>query len=119
VNDTTEKPAIQEPTNYVFQTEPGGWRLTGTRVSLDSIVHAYWEGLSPEAIALDFPTLSLEQIHGSIAFYLRNRQEIDRYLESQKALWEQGRQESERENAVLLSRLRALDRNPAGKEDQP
>ena len=65
---------------YATRTPQGGWRITGTRVSLDSVVHAYWAGRMPEAIAADFPSLSLEQVHGAIAFYLRNRPEIDKHL---------------------------------------
>jgi hypothetical protein len=35
---------------YVSPTPSGGWRVTGTRDSLDSIIHAYFEGRLPEAI---------------------------------------------------------------------
>ena len=97
--------------SYVEKTPQGGWRITGTRVSLDSLVHAYWEGRTPEAIAVDFPTISLEQIHGAIAFYLGNRQEIDAYLSTQGTKWEALRIESETRQTEILQRLR----NTAGK----
>jgi uncharacterized protein (DUF433 family) len=80
--------------SYVTETPEGAWRVAGTRVSLDSIVHAYWEGRLPEAIAADFPTLSLEMVHGAIAFYLRHRDEIDRYLAHEDARWQQFQAES-------------------------
>ena len=99
---------IEPAINYAFLTPEGGWRVTGSRVSLDSVVHAYWEGFSPEAIVDAFPTLNAEQVYGAIAFYLRNRAEIDSYLELQKVRWEELRQESERNNAALLQRLRAF-----------
>ncbi len=92
---------------YVTQTPDGSWRLTGTRVSLDSILSAYWQGRVPEAIALDFPSVTLEQIYGAIAFYLGHRGELDPYLASQDERWERLRQESERANGPLLARLRA------------
>ncbi len=98
---------VETAISYVFQTAEGGWRITDSRVSLDSVVRAYLDGQSPEAIALEFPTLSLEQIHGALAFYLRHRAEIDRYLAAQDALWEQFRQESEAAHAPLLNRIRA------------
>ena len=97
----------QVSTDYVFLTPEGGWRIAGARVSLDSVVHAYVEGQSPEAIADFFPTLSLEQIHGAIAFCLRHRHKIDEYLKCQDARWETLRQESERANTPLLKRLRS------------
>lgn len=99
---------------YVIRTAEGGWRVGGTRVSLDSIVHAYWDGRLPEAIAADFPSVSLEQVHGAIAFYLRNRAEIDAYLAEQNARWRQFQQESASKHAPLLRRLRAAALSPAG-----
>lgn len=93
--------------NYVEKTPQGGWRVTGSRVSLDSIVHAYWEGRMPEAIAADFPSLSLEQIHGAIAFYLSQREEIDSYLSAQGKRWDALRTASEAGHASLLHRVRA------------
>jgi uncharacterized protein (DUF433 family) len=72
-------------TGYVEKYEHG-YRIIGSRVSLDSIVYAFRDGLSPETIAIDcFPTLSLEKVYGAIAYYLAHRNEVDQYLqESEK-----------------------------------
>jgi uncharacterized protein (DUF433 family) len=91
---------------YVQQTPEGGWRLAGSRVSLDSIVHAYWEGLSPEAIAEDFDTLTVEQIYGALAFYLRNRTQVDAYLANQGVRWESLRATSALIHKRLIERMR-------------
>ena len=40
----------------------------GTRVSLDSIVHAFRRGESPETICQNFELLDLESVYGAIAF---------------------------------------------------
>ena len=100
----------------VFKTPEGGWRLTDSRVSLDSIVQAYWQGRQPEAIAADFPSVRLEQVHGAIAFYLRNQTEIDEYLVAQDARWEELRRESESKAGPLLKRLREAGAKINGKE---
>src|SRR5260370_42036464 len=68
---------------YVEETE-GMYKIVGSRVSLDSIVYAYWNGQTAESIAQSFPTLSLEQIYGAITFYLANQPEIDAYLEQRQ-----------------------------------
>lgn len=94
--------------DFAFQTPHGGWRVTGSRVSLDSVVYAYHNGQSPEQIVLDFPSLSLEQVYGAIAFYLRNRADIDRYLAEQDVGWEQMRVASAARDEPLLKRLRAM-----------
>ena len=72
--------AVEDAVSYVARTPQGGWRISGTRVGLECIIHAYNEGESPEAMVLSWPTLSLEQIHGAIAFYLRNRPQMDEYM---------------------------------------
>jgi uncharacterized protein (DUF433 family) len=100
----------EQASPYVNQTPEGGWRLAGTRVSLDSIVHAYWEGRMPETIAADLPSLSLEQIHGAIAYYLGHREEIDRYLTEQDSRWQQLQQESAARHGLLIEQLRARSR---------
>ena len=64
---------------YVEQRDSGYW-IKGTRISLDSIVHAFNRGAAPESIKNSFPLLSLEQIYGAITFYLSQEQEIDAYL---------------------------------------
>jgi uncharacterized protein (DUF433 family) len=74
----------------------GGYWITGTRVSLDSVVYAFLDGLSPESIAESFDTLVLEEIYGALAFYLDHREEIDIYL-----------RQSEAEFDALYRRMRA------------
>lgn len=73
---------------YVEKLDQGYW-VAGTRVSLDSIIFAFLEGLSPETIATDcFPTLTLEQVYGAITYYLAHRSEIDAYLQQADAEFE-------------------------------
>ena len=70
-----------ETSDYIEQRDGGYW-VRGERVSLDSIVYRFLEGLSPESIQADcFPVLTLEQVYGAITFYLHNRAEIDAYLQ--------------------------------------
>ncbi len=63
----------------------GVYRITGTRMSLDSIVYDYLSGLSPESITDNFECLSLEQVYGAITFYLSHRDEVDKHLMSNRA----------------------------------
>jgi uncharacterized protein (DUF433 family) len=72
---------------YVEQRN-GGYYVAGTRISLDSVVYAFNEGQSPEAIQEDFPLLKRSQIYGAIAFYLDHQAEIDKYLEETEREYE-------------------------------
>jgi uncharacterized protein (DUF433 family) len=80
--------------NYVEERD-GGYYIAGTRISLDSIVHAFQDGESPEGILRSFPLAGpLVRIYGAITFYLANKSVVDRYLESQAELWEKSRHEN-------------------------
>jgi uncharacterized protein (DUF433 family) len=74
--------------DYVEQRDEAYW-ITGTRVSLDSVVYAFLEGLSPESIVDSFDTLTLEEVYGAIAFYLGHRDVIDAYLKQSEAQFDE------------------------------
>ncbi|HKS29968.1 MAG TPA: DUF433 domain-containing protein [Pyrinomonadaceae bacterium] len=65
--------------------EAGVLRITGTRVSLDSVLYSFNEGSTPEEIVYQFQTLNLADVYAVIAYYLQNRAEIDDYLEKREA----------------------------------
>ena len=91
-------------TSYVEKRDEAYW-VTGTRISLDSIVYAFLEGQTAESMAQLFPVLTLEQVYGSIAFYLANRSEIDIYLEKAEADFEALRKESREEDPMFYQKL--------------
>ncbi len=66
-------------------TEEGTIRVTGSRVSLDSIIHHYKLGATAEQIAYKFQGLRLADIHAAIAYYLSHREEIEEYLRRQES----------------------------------
>ncbi len=47
---------------------------------LARVVYEFQNGAAPEAIRLDYPTLSLEQVYGAITFYLANKEEVEREM---------------------------------------
>src|SRR5260370_19663336 len=65
-------------------TEQETIRVKGSRVSLDSIIHHFKLGATAEQIVQSFPSLSLGDLHSSIAYYLTNRPEIEEYLRSRR-----------------------------------
>ena len=83
-----------QETPYV-QFQNGVYRVAGTRVALDSIVRRFWEGDTPESIVQSFPVLTLEQVYGAIAYYLRHQAAIDAYLK-----------QAESEEAAIVDQLR-------------
>jgi uncharacterized protein (DUF433 family) len=87
-------------------TPQGTWRIAGTRVSLDSVIHSFWEGATPEEICQDFPSLSLAQVYEAIAYYLKQRDKVDAYLQAGRDGAEKLQQELNGRHRDFLSRLR-------------
>ena len=81
------------------------YRILGSRVSLDSIVYAYWNGQTVESIAQSFPALTLEQVHGALAFYLAHQSEIDPYLEQARTEFDAMRETSRRQDPMFYQKL--------------
>jgi uncharacterized protein (DUF433 family) len=44
------------------------------------VLNYYLEGFTPEEIQANLPTLSLEEIHATITYYLHQRSQVDLYL---------------------------------------
>jgi len=83
-------------------------RVLGTRVMIDSVVAGFQQGLSAETIQQQYPALSLEEVYGAIAYYLRHREQVDRYLTQQQQTWDALRSDSAANNNAVIQRLRAL-----------
>jgi uncharacterized protein (DUF433 family) len=67
-----------------FQTyENGLIRVSGTRVTLSSLIAAYQQGQNPESIHSSFPTVPLADIYAIIAYYLHHQTELEAYLQQQ------------------------------------
>jgi uncharacterized protein (DUF433 family) len=109
----------ENSTEYVTSIPSGGWRVSGTRVSLSSIVHAYWEGKLPEAIVTNFPALTLEQVYGAIAFYLGHRDTVDQFLGEQEAHWQQFEKDSAARHGPLLQRIRGAAKQTTSSGSKP
>jgi uncharacterized protein (DUF433 family) len=110
-------PTIVEQKTPLTIDAGGTIRIAGSRVSLDSIIYGYMRGATVEQIADDFPTVSVADLHASIAYYLHHRAEIDEYLRQQARDAESVR---EAINSVVRNDLRdrlIARQHPAGGAD--
>jgi uncharacterized protein (DUF433 family) len=83
----------------------GAYCIGDTRVSLDSLVYLFHEGMSAENMVESYPALTLEQVHGALAFYLGNQKEIDAYLAEGQRAAQLEHEQSRRTNAELIAKL--------------
>jgi uncharacterized protein (DUF433 family) len=58
----------------------GAIRVGNTRVLFVLVVRAFQEGATPEEITRIYETLDLADTYAAIAYYLRHRKEVQRYL---------------------------------------
>jgi len=94
-------------TDYVTTDEHGVMRVGQTRVMLDSVLASFHEGCSAETIAQQYPSLSLEEVYGAIAFYLGHSDIVGAYLARQDTVWQRERQAAERSASPVVARLRS------------
>lgn len=88
-------------------------RVAGTRVSLDSIMHAYNTGATAEEIVLRFPSCSLDKIYTILSWALNHPQIVSEYLAEQSLQKQQLEAEIKRSypSTGVRERLLARSRN--------
>jgi len=74
----------------------GVLRVSGTRVTLDTVISAFDRGATPEEIASQYPTVPLPDIYAVIAYYLTHRDEVLAYLNRRRQQAAEVRAENER-----------------------
>lgn len=73
--------AIETAEPVPLHSDPDGTvRVGTTRVTLDTIVAAFSEGLTAEEIAQQYPAVSLADVYATVAYYLRHQDEVKAYL---------------------------------------
>jgi uncharacterized protein (DUF433 family) len=87
--------------------DTGAIRVGQSRVTLDVLLQYWRTGMKPEEIAGGLDTLSLADVHGALAYYLRHQAEMDEYLHRREQEAEELRQQIEAANAGRLAPLKA------------
>lgn len=82
-------PPIARDTDNVF-------RIAGTRVRLETVLTAFQQGSTPEAIAYKYPVLRLADIYAVLTYYLQHQDEVEAYFAERR----QRIDEAEREIAA-------------------
>jgi len=89
-------------------------RVSGTRVTLDSILLAFKEGATHEEIAQQYPSVPLADIYHLIGYCLRHAAEVDEYLRRRLRESQEVRRQNEARWSPDGVRQRLLARRPSG-----
>lgn len=88
---------------------PDDIRVKGTRIGIESVLYEYiYRNKTAEQIAECFPTLELEQIYGTILYYLHNREKVEAYLLDWLDFSRQAREEQAKNPPPVVLRLQKL-----------
>src|ERR1700726_500221 len=60
-------------------------KVAGTGLTVSRIAGWYKMGMTPEEIALEYPHLTLAQVHAALAYYHANRDEIEADIAQEEA----------------------------------
>jgi uncharacterized protein (DUF433 family) len=97
--------------DYFDFLSPLDIRVKGTRVGIETILGDYLKwGLSPEAIADRYRSLTLEQVYATLTYYWHDPTRGDDYLRRLDEELTRQRTEQERNPSPGIQRLRALVR---------
>jgi len=84
--------------------EDGTIRIQGSRVTLDSILHAFQQGATAEQIQDSSPSVTLRDVYRMISYCLEKREQVDVYLNEQTQSAQELRRFLESRPAVISFR---------------
>lgn len=75
--------------------QDGVVRVGSTRVTLDTIIMAFRDGMTPEGIVEQYPTVQLADIYSVIGYALAHPEEVTAYLSQREVQAAKVRRENE------------------------
>lgn len=85
--------------DYFDFSEPEEIRIQGHRVWLHHVLFDYLRGATFEKLCADFHTLSKDKVLACLLYYHCNQEAMDKYLAGLKALFQQQREERQKNQA--------------------
>jgi uncharacterized protein (DUF433 family) len=85
---------MQDENAYV-EMRDDRYAVRGHRVPLTALAALWRDGASPETIRENYPSLTMAQILGSLAFYLEHQEEIDSHVLEDEATFQRLRAEDQ------------------------
>ncbi|MBZ5498565.1 MAG: DUF433 domain-containing protein [Acidobacteriia bacterium] len=90
-------------------------RISGTRVTLDTLIAAFSDGATAEEIAQQYPSVPLADVYSVLGYYLRRPSEIQSYLDRRRDDAQRVQAENESRNDPAGVRQRLMARTGSGR----
>jgi len=102
--------------NPYIEARNGGYYVSGSRIGLDVVTHAFRRGRPAEDIFRAYPSIgSLAKIYGVITFILEHPQEIEEYLRAEERAYS----DFKASHSLPPEMLEPFERVRDGKEVKP
>lgn len=106
--------------DYFDFLAPDDIRIKGHRIGIETILYEYiHRGRKAEEIARTYETLSLEQIHATILYYLHNKEAVSKYLTDWLEYCRTSREQNVREHGEWYERMRQLLAEQKAQQNEP
>ncbi|PKO21566.1 MAG: hypothetical protein CVU38_13970 [Chloroflexi bacterium HGW-Chloroflexi-1] len=94
---------------YFSFLAPNDIRIKGTRVGIETVLYDYiYRSRFPEDIVAQYPSLTLEQVHATITYYLHNKEKVTTYLVNWLENANRRREEQNRNPSPAIQNLRRI-----------
>lgn len=95
--------------NYFDFLAPDDIRIKGHRIGIETVLYDYiHRGRTPEQIVASYPSLTLEEVHATILYYLHNQDAIGQYLADWIEHGNRARAEQQRNPTPAMLKLRQI-----------
>ncbi len=114
-----EGSGLMQLEEYFNVLAPDDIRLKGTRIGIESILYEYiYRCKTPEEIAEQFHTVTLEQVYATILYYLHYPSKVDAYLADWLEFSRTMREEQQRNPSPARIRFRQIRQENTPKQLQ-
>lgn len=95
--------------DYFDFLAPDDIRIKGHRIGIETVLYEFiHRGRTPDQIAAEYPSLTLEEIYATILYYYHNQEAVSQYLADWIEFGERMRAEQDKNPPAALTRLRQL-----------
>ncbi len=98
----------------LFTDADGVVRIGSSRVTLDTLIEAFQDGMTAEGIVEQYPSLGLDDVYTVIGYYLKHQVEAEAYLRNRLKKAAEVRRENEARFSPTGVRDRLLARRSQG-----
>ena len=85
--------------------------IAGTRITLDTLLYAFFDGATAEQIVEQYPSLELADVYAAIGYYLHHKLQIDSYLKKRVKEAKNIKDQNKKKSNIYGIRKRLLARS--------